>query len=165
MDNTADDVAIRIHGYDSAVDGATPERAQGVVSHGTPQRGQPDAMDTADAPYKKFSVPGVPDAPDAPCEGKWQERVSWVLQQQSRKGKKMIRELQGNRTYRNPRFMEKVIKDAGVAQYGTCFAPEMWDPQSLPDGDFLKSLKKNLDEKVRSILRKYASYATTWCSV
>eukprot|EP00892_Ulva_mutabilis_P004349 jgi/Ulvmu1/2286/UM013_0133.1 len=156
------DVAVRIQGPDSAADGATPERTQGLALQGTPQQGQPAAVDADDtAPLKRFSVPGVPDAPAEPCEEKWQQRVSWVLQQQSRMGKKMIRELQGNRTYRNPRFMEKVIKDAGVAQYGTCCPKDTWDPDSLPSSDFWKSLKRTLEEKRLKRARQPAAQKPT----
>lgn len=147
--------AARSNRDEPAAEGGTPEHIPGQVQHGSPQVAQANGTDpegTANA--KAFSVPGVPDAPDEPCEAKWQQRVSWVLQQQSRMGKKMIRELQENRTYRNPRFMEKVIKDAGVTQYGTCFRKDFWDPASLPEADFLKSLKRTLDDKVLFLLRK-----------
>lgn len=145
----ADHEAARKEGAEPATGGVTPEHTQGQVQHGSTQVAKADGTDPeGTAKGKAFSVPGIPDAPDELCEAKWQQRVSWVLQQQSRMGKKMIRELQDNKTYRNPRFMEKVIKEERIAQYGTCFPKDMWDPESLPPGDFLKSLKRQLDEKV-----------------
>lgn len=141
--------AIRNKGAEPVAGGVTPEHTRGQVQHGSTDVAKADGTDPeGTAKGKAFSVPGIPDAPDELCEAKWQQRVSWVLQQQSKMGKKMIRALQDNKTYRNPRFMEKVIKEERIAQYGTCFPKEMWDPESLPPGDFLKSLKRQLDEKV-----------------
>jgi hypothetical protein len=70
------------------------------------------------------------------------------MTQQKRTGKKMVVEMQSNRNYRNPRFMEKDIADKGVFQYGTCFPGEVWDPKGMPQEDFLRNVQLKMKEQV-----------------
>ena len=41
-----------------------------------------------------------------------------------------------HRDYSNPQFLEKMIDHFGVDQYGTCFAPDVFCPTSLPREDY-----------------------------
>lgn len=96
-------------------------------------------------------VPGIPDAPEQKCDTKWQNRIVWVLEQQKRTGKQMVTEMQRNKSYRNPRFMQKHIEEKTVNQYGTCFPTHVWDPTGLPAEDYVEKIRrimKDLDAKV-----------------
>lgn len=112
-----------------------------------------------------WSVPGIPDAPEHKCDDKWQNRIVWVLEQQKRTGKQMVTEMQSNKTYRNPRFMEKDIAEKAVFQYGTCFPPEVWDPRGLPDEDFLVGAR-GVRTKMRQLDRVWISpLSAAWSDV
>ena len=96
-------------------------------------------------------VPSIPDPPEQKCDAKWQNRIVWVLEQQKRTGKQMVTEMQRNKSYRNPRFMQKHIEEKTVYQYGTCFPPDVWDPKGLPGEDHIERIRKHmkdLDAKV-----------------
>lgn len=99
-----------------------------------------------------WNVPGIPDAPDEKCDPKWQNRITWVLEQQKRTGKQMVTEMQRNKSYRNPRFMQKHIEEKTVNQYGTCFPAEVWDPQNLPKEDFLDRIHRQMKERDKVLL-------------
>lgn len=119
---------------------ASPQPQQLADEH--PEPGIPTAP--------PWNVPGIPDASEEKCDPKWQGRVVWVMTQQKRTGKQMVVEMQSNRNYRNPRFMEKDIADKGVFQYGTCFPSDVWDPKGLPAEDLLRNVRLKMKEQVRT---------------
>ena len=61
----------------------------------------------------------------------------------------MVAELRNNRAYRNPNFMEKIVDVFGISQYGSCFNKEVFDPEGMPQEDYLVSIKARLERRVR----------------
>lgn len=108
------------------------------------QRPRDSATDTAARPSTS-----VPPAPPEPCRPSLQARIDLLLQQQARSGKQLISTLLHNREYRNPRFMERLVELNNVQQYGTCFAPAVFDPASLPEEDYLPQIRRRLEKQVR----------------
>jgi hypothetical protein len=111
---------------------------------------QQDATQT-DCPAQSndFSaVACVPPPPTEPCRHSLQARISLLLQQQARSGKKLVATLLNNREYRNPRFMERLVELNNVKQYGTCFDPTIFNPNSLPEEDFLPQIRQRLEQQV-----------------
>lgn len=100
-------------------------------------------------PADNDATPGIPPPPGEPCRPSLQARIDLLLQQQARSGKQLISTLLNNREYRNPRFMERLVELNNVQQYGTCFAPSVFDPASLPEEDYLPQIRRRLEQQVR----------------
>ena len=64
-----------------------------------------------------------------------QSKVSRFLEAK-KAGKSISQAYKRHRDYSNPQFLEKMINHFGVDQYGTCFAPEIFDPNALPREDY-----------------------------
>ena len=59
-----------------------------------------------------------------------------LWQAKLRTGKNITQEVNAMRPYRNPDFLQKMVDFFGIDHTGTCFAPDIWDPKSLPAEDF-----------------------------
>jgi hypothetical protein len=59
--------------------------------------------------------------------------------------------------------MERLVELNNVKQYGTCFDPTVFDPDSLPEEDFLPQIRRRLEKQVgfdASILSQIGCFAT-----
>lgn len=65
-----------------------------------------------------------------------QAKVEKLWQAKLRTGKNITQEVNSMRPYRNPDFLQKMVDFFGIDHTGTCFAPDIWDPKSLPAEDF-----------------------------
>ena len=65
-----------------------------------------------------------------------QAKVEKLWQAKLRTGKNITQEVNAMRPYRNPDFLQKMVDFFGIDHTGTCFAPGIWDPKSLPAEDF-----------------------------
>lgn len=117
-------------------------RAAGAVSAASPSRHR-----SADAEPAR-----LPDAPTEACREELQAWVTNILAKEERSGQSMVDVLRHNRNYRNPHFMEKIVAEFGISQYGTCFEPAVFDAASMPPEDFLPSVRQKMQRQVRMVI-------------
>lgn len=53
--------------------------------------------------------------------------------------KNITNELRQVRAYKNPDFLQKMVKHFGVHDKGTCFPKDVFDPDALPKEDYYKA--------------------------
>ncbi|KAI7842049.1 hypothetical protein COHA_004248 [Chlorella ohadii] len=121
------------------VDGGAPAPAAGgaeqppAAGEGA-QQGQADPL--ALLPPEMRQPPEGEGYPDV------QARIEHWLYLQRTRGRYMNEEIRKSRGYRNPEFFAKMVEHLEIDQYGTSFAPEVFDPKSLPPEDYLDALQR-----------------------
>ncbi|KAI3429437.1 hypothetical protein D9Q98_005531 [Chlorella vulgaris] len=86
--------------------------------------------------------PEMREPPEGECDPVMQARVANWLYLQRTRGKFINDEIRKSRGYRNPEFFSKMVEHLEIEQYGTAFAPEVYDPAALPPQDYLDALQK-----------------------
>lgn len=129
---------------------ATEQQAADNTPQAAPQATpSPDKHMPQDTDTQQDNRLEIPPAPDEPCSPALQKRIADILKLQEERGTSMMARLCGDKRYRNPRFMEKIVDEMGIYKYGTCFCPEVFDPRSFPPEDYLPAIRKQLEEQVR----------------
>jgi hypothetical protein len=111
---------------------ATPPAAAGSPPH-------PSGAADADA-YDNGLPPELARPPPGECDPAVQARVARWLELQAR-GRQLTDELRASRDYRNPQFFRKMVEYWEIDERGTAFAPEVFDPSSLPAEDRVGALR------------------------
>jgi HCNGP-like protein len=73
-----------------------------------------------------------------------QDRVTKYLQIQRDKGMYISTSLRSDRRYKNPDFLQKMVDHFEIAEWGSNFDKEKWDPHGLPKEDFFDELAKQV---------------------
>ena len=55
--------------------------------------------------------------------------------------------LRGHVEFRNPKFLDNVVEKYHLDEYGTALPREVWDPQALPEEDFIDAIKRAVVEE------------------
>ncbi|KAH7615686.1 putative Photosystem I chlorophyll a/b-binding protein 6, chloroplastic [Nannochloris sp. 'desiccata'] len=87
--------------------------------------------------------PRLASAPSGESNPEVQARIARWLELQ-RDGRRLTDTLRSSRDYRNPEFFKKMVEYWEIDEYGTAFAPELFNPGSLPVEDSIEALKKEL---------------------
>lgn len=74
-------------------------------------------------------------APPPPAPPWLQDKFARMIDHTQRSGKTLNDSLRSKQDYRNPDFLNKLVEQQGIQQYGTCFEPEVFSPDALPAED------------------------------
>ena len=93
------------------------------------------------------SLPPSLAAPPRECDPAVQSRVSkWLELQQQGRGR-LTDTLRASKEYRNPEFFRKMIEYWEIDEYGTAFAPEIFNPAALSAEDTIEAMKNELTKQ------------------
>lgn len=67
-----------------------------------------------------------------------QETVKNYLASKRERGVTLAGALAKHRGYRNPDFLQKMVEHFDIKECGTCFAPELFNPNALPPEDYFE---------------------------
>ncbi|KAJ7514070.1 hypothetical protein O6H91_23G025400 [Diphasiastrum complanatum] len=81
----------------------------------------------------------LPFPPAKKCSDELQMRITKYLQIKSQ-GRNFNKELRGLKDYRNPDFLQRVVKHLGIDELGSLFGKDIFDAHSLDGSDFYDAL-------------------------
>ena len=55
-------------------------------------------------------------------------------------GRSINAELRKSKGYRNPDFLQKIVEFFGIREHGSCYPPELFDPDGLPKEDYYDAI-------------------------
>ena len=62
--------------------------------------------------------------------------VSDYIAKQNEKNTTITASLKALQGYRNPDFLQHCVKYDDIQQYGSCYPPQIFDPDNLPEEDY-----------------------------
>ncbi|KAL4428668.1 hypothetical protein ABPG77_009774 [Micractinium sp. CCAP 211/92] len=123
-------------------DGTAPMDADAAAPEGAAGGDEQPPAEAANAEGMAGLPPEMREPPPGECDPDIQARVANWLHIQRTRGKYINQDIRKSRGYRNPEFFAKMVEHLEIDQYGTSFAPDVFDPKSLPKEDFLDALQR-----------------------
>ena len=74
--------------------------------------------------------------PDLKAVSVVQATVQRLIEVRQTSNRNITNELRQVRDYKNPDFLQKMVKHFGVRDKGSCFPKDVFDPEALPKEDF-----------------------------
>uniref|UniRef100_A0A146KUZ7 SAP30-binding protein n=1 Tax=Lygus hesperus TaxID=30085 RepID=A0A146KUZ7_LYGHE len=84
----------------------------------------------------------LPPEPIGKCSNAIQEKIVIAMEKMRRKGHDMNKDIQDRKEFRNPSIYEKLIDFCGINEFGTNYAPQIYDPHKWNKSSYYDELAK-----------------------